>query len=83
MGTEKSKKAPIFAEIETGYNSLTRIHILTYKGKTLPAIQKFWREDDDSEWKPGKAITSPYEAIESIIEGYQKMKAWLEENPPN
>ena len=81
MVKEKSKKTPpIFAEIETGYNSLTRIHLLTYKNhKNLPAVQKFWREDESQEWKPGKAITFSYETIDDIIEGLQKMKTYIEE----
>lgn len=77
----KSEKAPpIFAEVETGYNSLTRVHLLSYKShKNLPAVQKFWREDEDQDWKPGKAITFPYEVIQSIMDGLQKMKTYIEE----
>ena len=83
MGNEKTKKAPpTFKDIETGYNSLTRIHLLNYKNsKNLPAVQKFWREDESEEWKPGKAITFPYETIDDLIDGLQAMKTWLEENP--
>jgi len=73
---------PIFAEVETGYNSLTRVHLLNYKNhKNLPAVQKFWREDEDQDWKPGKAITFQYESIDDIIEGLQAMQAYIEENP--
>jgi hypothetical protein len=81
MVEQKSKKTPpIFAEIETGYNSLTRLHLLNYKNhKNLPAVQKFWREDESQEWKPGKAITFPDEAIGDIIEGLQKMQTYIEE----
>lgn len=83
MGDTKTKKSPpIFAEVETGFNSSTRVHLLNYKqSKNLPAVQKFWREDEDQEWKPGKAITFNYETIDDIIDGLQKMKAWIEENP--
>ena len=82
MAVENPEKAPVFKDILTGYNSLTRIHLINYKSsKNLPALQKFWREDEDQEWKPGKAITFHYEAIEDVIQGLTDMKSWLEEHP--
>ena len=81
MVERKSEKAPpIFAEYETGYNSLQRVHLLNYKNsKNLPAVQKFWREDESQEWKPGKAITIPDECLDKLIEGLQKMQTYIEE----
>ena len=71
---------PIFKEVETGYNSLIRIHQLNFRGKQLPAFQKFWRENETQDWQYGKAITFPYEAIDDLIDGLQQMKAYIEEN---
>jgi len=73
--------SPVFKEVETAYNSLIRVHQLNYKGKQLPAIQKFWREDETQAWKYGKAITFPSEVIDNLIDGLQKMQAYIEENP--
>jgi len=70
----------VFKEVETGYNSLIRVHQLNYKGRQLPAIQKFWRENENQDWQYGKAITFPYEAIDDLIDGLQRMKTWMEEN---
>lgn len=72
--------SPVFKEVETGYNSIIRVHQLNYKGKQLPALQKFWRENETQDWQYGKAITFPYEAITDIIEGLQKMQAYIEED---
>ena len=72
---------PVFKEVETGYNALIRVHQLHYKGKQLPALQKFWRENETQDWQYGKAITFPYEAIEGLIDGLQQMQAYMEENP--
>lgn len=81
MERNKSKKAPpTFAQVETGYNSLIRVHLLSYKNHiNLPAVQKFWREDESQDWRPGKAITLPYESIDTLIEGLEKMRNYIEE----
>lgn len=73
-----SNQPIVFQEIEVGYNSLIRVHKSFYKGRPLLCIQKFWREGEDQEWKFGKAITFPDEAIEDLIEGLTKMKEYIE-----
>jgi len=77
------KKEPIiFQEIEVGYNSVIRIQKSYYEGRELYGLQKFWREDESQDWQYGKAITfsrtSIEEKIDNVIEGFTKMKAFLE-----
>jgi len=73
------KEQPVvFTEIETGYNSKIQIRKNFYKGKELFGIQRFWREDETKDWQFGKAIDFPEESIDEVIEGFTKMKAYLE-----
>lgn len=73
------KKEPIvFKEIEIGYNTILRIHKTYFKGRYLLAIQKFWREDETQDWQYGKAISFPDEVIDDIIDGFTKMKTYVE-----
>ena len=76
-----SSQPVVFKTIETGPNSLIKIHKTLFKGKELLSIQKFWRGSEEDDWKYGKAITFKYEDIEDLIEGLTKMKSWCEEHP--
>ncbi len=71
----------IFKALLTGDNSQIRIHKTHYMNKELLSIQKFWRQDEKSDWQYGKAITFKYESIEDLIEGLTSMKSWCEEHP--
>lgn len=78
---EKLLKAQpvIFSEVEVSYLKKIRVWKNFYKGKELLCIQQFYKEDEtQEEWLFGKAITFPEEAIDDIIEGLAKMKAYLE-----
>ena len=80
--TEIENSQPVvFKSIETGPNSLIRIHRTSYKGKECLSIQKFWRESEGDDWQYGKAITFKYGNIEDLIEGLTAMKTWCEEHP--
>lgn len=78
---EKLLKAqPVtFMEIDTGYLKMVRIQKNVYKGKDLYGIQNFFKEDEtQDEWQYGKAVNFPPENIDEVIEGFQKMKAYIE-----
>jgi len=74
------KEQPIiFSEMEVGYLKKIRVWKNFYKGKELYGIQTFYKEDEtQDEWKFGKAINFPPELIDEILEGFTKMKAYIE-----
>lgn len=78
---KKEAEPVIFNEWESGYNQKIKVYRGSFKGKLLNYIQKFWLEEASGEYKHGKAVTFDYEDIPEILEGLEKMKEYLEENP--
>ena len=74
------KQQPVvFIEIETGYLKKIIIWRNFYKGKELFGMQNFYKEDEtQEEWKFGKAVNFPPENIDDVIEGFTKMKAFID-----
>jgi len=69
----------IFTEVDTGYLKQVRVQRNFYKGKELYGLQNFYKEDETQEdWQFGKAVNFPPECLDDIIEGLQKMKAYIE-----
>lgn len=68
-----------FMEIDTGYLQMVRIQKNVYKGKIYYGMQNYYKEDENQEdWQYGKTVNFPPEEIDSVIEGFQKMKAYIE-----
>jgi len=78
----KTEEPVIFAEVESK-GKLIRVFRDVYKNRELLQIRKFWREDDESEWKPGKGCTFDFEVIDDIIDGLHKMQDWCGEHQEN
>jgi hypothetical protein len=74
------KEQPVvFSEVEISYLKKLKVWKNFYKGRESYCVQQFYKEDEtQEEWLFGKAITLPYEAIDTIIEGLTKMKEYIE-----
>jgi len=74
------KEQPVvFAEIEVSYLKKVQVRKNFYKGRESYCIQQFYKEDEtQEEWQFGRAVPTPYEAIDQIIEGLTKMKGYIE-----
>ncbi len=74
-----------FAKVDYGTGDELRVYRDIYvdrKGQeheTL-SVRRFYTDKDDGTLKPGKGVTLHYEDIDTIIDGLEKMKEWLEEN---
>ena len=77
---QKSEEPVIFKKIESGVNQEIRVEKTFYKGREILSIRKYYKEDENSDFKPGKGVTFNYEDIDEIIEGLKLMQEYLEEN---
>jgi hypothetical protein len=73
--------AKILSSYQKGDHEQIRVLTSTYKDKESIHIRSFYNTEADSEWKFGKGVAIPAddsEGIDSVIEGLQKAKEYLE-----
>jgi len=73
----------VLSSYQKGDHEQIRVLISTYKDKEFIHIRSFYNTAVDSEWKFGKGVAIPTddsEGIDSVIEGLQKAKEYLEKS---
>jgi hypothetical protein len=76
-----AKEDQVFATLTKSDDEEIRIFISEYKGKEKIHIRSFYRSPDDPQWKFGKGVVisaDDMEGIDTLIEGMNKVKAYLE-----
>lgn len=71
-------KQIIFKEIQRSEKVKILVYKDEYKGKEILSVRKFFWNDDEETYLPGKGVTFNHEDIDDIIKGLQYMLAWCE-----
>lgn len=75
---EQKEQVLYEAPTENG-RELIRATVSTFKGKVYVAVRRWWRENEDDEWKPGKGISvAQGPDVRSLLQALEAVKKWAE-----